>query len=122
MLCAAAGGKLVQHCNGHTHGLHGMETSDGEVMATNSYHHQMMNPYFEDVDFKLLAWSHEKLSSKYHAHDWNTEYAESKTRPEPEAILFPKLRALAIQGHPEWMAVDSAFVQKCLTWVNQYLL
>lgn len=122
MLCAAAGGKLVQHVTGHEHADHLLETSDGSSLLSNSCHHQMMNPYYDEVEFKLLAWSKEKLSKFYHGSTTKMEYSESKKRPEPEAIYFPKLKAIGIQGHPEWAAKDSLFVKQSLQWVKEYLL
>ena len=40
MLCALAGGYLLQDVNGH-HGRHTIKTFNDEIIAVNSIHHQM---------------------------------------------------------------------------------
>ena len=119
LLCAAAGGKLVQHCTGHTNGGHQVETKWGEVLYTTSAHHQMLSPW--NVPHDLIAWSRHQLSNDYEDGDGNT-MVDAATNNEPEVVYFPKIRALAIQGHPEWMSDDSPFVKWCNELVVEYLL
>lgn len=103
LICAMAGGKLIQDVTGHS-GTHAMTTFDGITVKTNSIHHQMVNPYFikDSKDYQILAWSSRRISTHYlGAKDrsvllpWNFK--------EIESIYFPKIRALGFQYHPEMM-------------------
>lgn len=53
MLCAAAGGYLIQHVTGHG-GTHIVKTFNGQTFPTNSIHHQMM-AVPEGVDRKSVV-------------------------------------------------------------------
>src|SRR5437879_5890485 len=64
LLCAVAGGSLFQHVNGHNRDDHQIITSEGQILTTNSCHHQAMrlnnkgiilaqNP-FKLADFRWL--------------------------------------------------------------------
>lgn len=123
LLCAIAGGKLIQHVNGH--GVsHKVSTSEGEEFMTTSVHHQMMVPW--DVDHKLLAWSTERRSNVYYtgAHQADSGDERMFDFPEPEIVWFPKIKGLAIQGHPEFVSNprNSLFVQYCLKQVTNFCL
>ena len=119
LLCALAGGKLVQHVDGHNRGDHEVTTDDGRTIITTSLHHQMMWPY-NGVEHKLIAWSREPKARTY---AFNREKVKHVIQhPEPEIIWFPKIKGLAIQGHPEFMADDDEFVQYCMELVKQYIL
>lgn len=125
-LCAVAGGTLVQHCMGHTmsHLITCKNGYDGEElqMMSSSAHHQMLNPWnLPDDHYELLAWSSERHAHKYLDGD-QKEIPEMKLNPEPEIVYFPCLKGLAIQGHPEWMPMQSTFTQYCLHLVNEFLL
>lgn len=118
--CAFAGGKLFQHVTGHTMGDHMMVTSTGERMYTTSAHHQMLD--LRATNHELLAWAEHPLSRVYYGRDnINDAYAKSTTFKEPEVVYFPDIKALAIQGHPEWSRKDSLFVKYCLGLVTEYL-
>lgn len=108
MMCAFAGGTLVQHADGHNCGHHAIVNKEGEVMNVTSAHHQMMYPW--DVPHELLAWSSPSLSRVYQDGQ-DKEIARMKMEREPEIVYFPKVNGLAIQGHPEWMKSDSRLVQ-----------
>lgn len=114
--CALAGGTLVQHVEGHVGHSHDVITTDNQILSTSTCHHQMMNPW--TVEHELLAWSAPSLSSVYIG-----EHEKLLDMPkEPEVVFFPKIKALAIQGHPEWMATAEPFVQYCLKLVEEKLL
>lgn len=115
LLCAMNGGKLVQHVTGH-HGNHRIETNDGEVIKTNSAHHQMMFP--GDTEHELIAWSNYKISKEYLGEDEEKLPVEK----EPEIIFFPKIKGLGIQGHPEWLSKDTNFVKYCLKLTEEKLI
>lgn len=118
MLCAFSGGKLIQDVNNH-HSTHNVITSDGEVMATSSCHHQMMYPF--GVQHEMLAWSEENLSPTYEGEN-DKSYEDMHQRVEPEVVYFPQTKGLAIQGHPEWMDFNSPFVAYLLNLVNTRLM
>lgn len=93
MLCAAAGGALVQHVENHG-GSHTIATSDGDILMVNSIHHQMMNP--QNTNHQLWAWSAPARSKVYYGQDGLISMEK-----EPELIFFPDIRGFAIQWHPE---------------------
>jgi gamma-glutamyl-gamma-aminobutyrate hydrolase PuuD len=108
MLCAAAGGYLIQHLDNHAGYGHEIQTIDGETLKVNSLHHQLMYPF--EVDHKLLAWSKENLSNQY----WDEDRVLTEIKCEPELVVFPKIRGIAAQWHPEAMSEESP--------ASQYLL
>lgn len=114
LACAASGGTLVQHVDGHAGRPHGMITDDGRRIVVNSLHHQMMYPF--NTEHRLIGWSENKLSARYIGeHDEEIEHMHFKSTPEPEVVYFPETRALAIQGHPEFIDdVNSPFIQYTL--------
>lgn len=120
LLCALAGGRLIQHVEGHGRN-HMMQTHDDLRIITNSYHHQMMFPY--DVEHKLLAWASPKVSNMHINQDGQNDPAMA-VHSEPEIVWFPKIKGLAIQGHPEFVANpdESPFVQYCLDLIDEYIL
>jgi len=100
LACALAGGKLKQHVDGH-HGNHGISTKEGRSIITSSVHHQMMVP--DGTDHEFIA-------------------VDSRNGIDPEILYFPKIKALAIQGHPEFMDERCEFVQYCLDLTREYVL
>ncbi len=118
LLCAFAGGKLVQHVTGH-HNNHFVATTDGRDLYTSSCHHQMMYPWTAP-EYEILAWSKKNESTTYEGVDQQRE--DMKKRCEPEVVYFPRVNGLAIQGHPEWMEADSPFVKYCNDLVRKRLL
>lgn len=120
LVCALAGGKLIQHVSGHTSNHH-IETFDGCRVLSSSVHHQMMYPF--DVDHHMIAWSSERRSRTYiNGHDKEEESMQGHL--EPEIVWFPKIKALAIQGHPEFHGdpENDPFVQYCMEKVRQFIL
>lgn len=120
MATAIAGGYLIQDVNGH-HNDHEITTVDRKVLMVTSCHHQMCVPYeLPKENYEVLAWSKE-ISKKYiiqgemvykppiHAID------EDENFMEPEVIWYPKIKALAVQGHPEWMNQKDEFIK----WLNE---
>jgi GMP synthase-like glutamine amidotransferase len=120
LACAIAGGRLIQHVNGHS-GSHSMETSEGKVIRTTSVHHQMMYPF--DVEHEMLAWAETNRSDVYIIGNNESDPAMAD-KCEPEVVWFPKIKALAIQGHPEFVSNPESdpFVQYCMRMVDQYIL
>lgn len=103
MLCALAGGFLIQDVDNHfSH--HDVTTFDGYEITVNSIHHQMMYPF--DVKHEMLA-SCKIPRSKHHldVHDF------LEIKEEPEFVYFPEIRGFAIQWHPEIMSYKSNATQ-----------
>ena len=119
LLCALAGGKLIQHVSGHA-GDHPIVTNDGVELRTSSLHHQML--LLKDIEHKLLAWSSPKRSDTYIGEDdKEIEMCHEETFKEPEIVYLPKLKALCIQGHPEYMRDSDNFVKHVKTLVEEYV-
>lgn len=119
LCCAMAGGKLIQHVDGHAGGNHEITTDNGEKYMTSSVHHQMMYPW--DVEHDLVAWSSQRRSRVYQTD--LTDYDDvASQKVEPEIVWFPKIKALAIQGHPEFMRENDPFVAYCMTLVDRFIL
>lgn len=115
-LCAFAGGKLIQHVNGHNRGNHDVMCNDGVTRSVTSCHHQMMYPF--DVPHVMLAWTEAQLSNTY--EEENCRKVDMTGKVEPEVVYFPAVNGLAIQGHPEWMKDTDPFVEWCLDKVNEF--
>jgi putative glutamine amidotransferase len=98
MLCALAGGFLVQDVTNHGRS-HGVVTKDQTELFVSSLHHQMLYPFA--VEHDMIAWTPQKLSNHY--MDVNNHI---HVEVEPEFVYFPKERGIAIQWHPEYMDVD----------------
>jgi gamma-glutamyl-gamma-aminobutyrate hydrolase PuuD len=110
LLCALAGGKLYQDVGGH-HGDHTIITDSGEEHITSSIHHQMMDINgLPQNEVKLIAWTKDIRAP------------EVMGAVEPEIVYFPRIKGLAIQGHPEFMSSRDPFVGYCRDLVNQYLV
>jgi putative glutamine amidotransferase len=109
MLCALAGGFLIQHVERHG-GHHMVVTVDGTEVNTNSIHHQMMYPF--DVKHEMLASIKVPRSPIHLDVDTDIEVKE-----EPEFVYFPEVKGFAIQWHPEMMDDSSQatkYVMKCI--------
>lgn len=119
MMCAYAGGKLIQDVTGHSSGRHSITTFDEKELSVTSIHHQMMWPY--DIEHELLAWTTEHLSSSYLPPNDFSIVLKKKKRKEPEVVYFPSINAFAIQSHPEWESPNSpitswtieTFIKRC---------
>ena len=123
-ICAFAGGKLIQHCDGHGNGRHAVLDIADDYYDVTSSHHQMMD--VTGTRHELVAWTAPALSSFYYGETNETPkeiemgLSTGKFR-EPEVVFFPDINALAIQGHPEWCVEDSKFVKKSLAYIEEYL-
>ncbi len=116
MLCAAAGGYLIQHVENHG-GYHEVICADGDVVETNSCHHQMQYPF--DVDHELLMWIEHKRSS---VHYVGSGRSITNSLPcEPEMVYYPKIKGFAPQFHPEWLSNTCETNVKVLQMINERL-
>lgn len=102
LLCAVSGGKLWQHVDHHEGKDHQLKVKMGGIEYlgyTNSFHHQMMRP---PKDAEVLGISPTILSPFK-----CSEVRQESNEPEVEVAWYPDLRALAVQGHPEWLPHNS---------------
>lgn len=102
-LCAMAGGKLYQHVYNHNIG-HVMHTKDGDMNVTSS-HHQMMR-INNKVNADVLGWS-DNRSEEYFGANGKVD----PPKQDLEVVYFKDIDALAHQPHPEWMDIESPYVQ-----------
>lgn len=114
LVCAMSGGILVQHVTGHVGNAHLIEFSDGKKLPMSTLHHQMMYPW--NVEHELLAWT-KPLSRCY---EGISEEEADRIIVEPEIVFFPKTRAFAIQGHPEYMHPKHPAVAECMRLFKEY--
>lgn len=119
LVCALAGGRLIQHVDNHAGHMHQIDNIDDDPVMTSSVHHQMMYPF--DVDHEMIAWSSEKLSKRYIIGNDESD-PEMTDKVEPEIVWFPKIKALGIQGHPEFHGnpKQDPFVQYCMKLVDKF--
>lgn len=118
-LTAFAGGRLIQHVNGHGGGTHPVlcKVDDGEVYHhTTTCHHQMMYPF--GVEHEMLAWCNHSLSTVYEQGP-GAKALDMRNRVEPEVVYYPNVLGLGIQGHPEWMNATDPFVVWCMELINK---
>jgi len=99
-LCIQAGGQLVQH-QSNKYSVHPIQTYDNKEFKITSTHHQAQVPYFlKPEQYKMIAWT--KGLSDFHENGWQQEI-ELLEAMEAEIVYYPEIKALGIQGHPEWM-------------------
>jgi len=98
-----SGGRMIHDIQNHAIGrTHGMETSKGEIIEVNSFHHQMIIP---PKDGHVIGWSKERLSKRYYG---DKDLEVSWDGPETEIILIPRTQCCGAQWHPEWMPKGTA--------------
>ena len=131
--CVMAGGKLIQHVDpyhsaGH-HIIFDRKTNDIYSMTTS--HHQMMMPYsLKEDEYSIIAYASTKdprrgtplfYSQGNHRTYLNNILLDNYNNfMEPEIVWFPKIKAFAIQGHPEWMIPSTD--AKTIRYMNSELI
>jgi putative glutamine amidotransferase len=96
-LCAMAGGILVQHQQHPS--SHYVVTSDGRSVHVSSDHHQRQYPFVLPPDeFIVKSWAN-RLSPFSLGEDGD----DMSGQVEVEDVYYPKIKALGIQSHPEWL-------------------
>jgi GMP synthase-like glutamine amidotransferase len=103
LICALNGGTLFQDVPNHV-GEHVMVTEEGREYEVSSCHHQMLRP---KGNYRVIAWSPEKLD--YYTHEKGGKKHTIHENPQgkdPEVVYYNDLRALCIQGHPEFMPTN----------------
>jgi putative glutamine amidotransferase len=124
LLCALAGGSLIQDVHGHAGLSHVIvDVRTKKLTVVNSLHHQQM--YLEEMpkdDYVLLATSDNFNEGHVgHSHTWKNRQPVD-VNYEPEAVWFPKIKGLAIQWHPEYLPdyhMSQAYVQQL---VDEFIL
>lgn len=124
LLTVLNGGNLVQDVDNHgIWGTHDMIDKKNNRYEITSLHHQMCYPFTINPDYyELLMISAPSRSSHYTGDGIDSELI--KEYGEPEVILFKnpdEPMALAIQGHPEMMNLDSPTVQMFNRLLIKYL-
>jgi len=116
MLCAAAGGFLLQDVPNHAGYGHMVTTKDNTEFYTNTIHHQMMCG-LEKTDHELVAWTTPKDPNKHYTYQKDQRYILPEGFVEPEFVFFKKIKGYAIQWHPEAMDLDSPATK----YIHEYL-
>jgi GMP synthase-like glutamine amidotransferase len=123
-LSILAGGSLYQNIQHHNESSHmvkwrrndGVGWSNGVV---NSAHHQAMCLHsMPPQEVIPLAWS----SSSHICEYMDGDSIGSDPTHVLEACYFPKIKGLAIQGHPEWLDSQHPFVDMSRVWFNNHIL
>lgn len=123
--CIMNGGKLVQHCTGHTmFGTHSIISKlNNTVYEITSTHHQMQYPYnLDNSEYTIIANSAGNRSITYEGDSIDAKLIAMYG--EPEIVLYHKEnmpRCLAIQGHPEYMRKESPIVKYLNFLINSHL-
>jgi putative glutamine amidotransferase len=114
------GGSLIQDIN-HPY-WHEITLANGQKAHTNSLHHQLCNPLpIKKNKYEILAWGSHITPTMFNGRDENIirrPYGRILSEKEPEAIIFPSIRALGVQGHPEMMEMNN-YVEFLLTKVEE---
>lgn len=106
LLCAKAGGKLVQNQN-DSWTRHNCFTYDGKIINVTSAHHQAMYPWgMKDGTYAVLGWTI-GLCAWHQGRSWEDEMVKGKAPldMEVEMAYFPGINALCLQPHPEWQYI-----------------
>lgn len=116
MLCALAGGYLMQHVTGHG-GYHDVVTNEGKRYEVNSLHHQMM-VVPEGVKHEVLAAipDDELRSSEY----WDENNVVDHQQ-EPEFVYFNDVKGFAVQWHPEMLSAGNPGTQHLFSEMERRL-
>lgn len=120
------GGSLIQHVENHNtdHDIffpskHRYE--DSLVLPITSSHHQMVYPFnMKKESYDILAYSNYFKSTIYLNGD-NEQIQLDPQFVETEVISYPKDNAFGIQGHPEWMDLNSNTVSHLIYLIIKYL-
>jgi gamma-glutamyl-gamma-aminobutyrate hydrolase PuuD len=97
-----SGGTMIHHLDNHAGRDHATELNTGEVIMTNSFHHQMIQPPNDSI---VVAWAKEPRSSVYYGEA--DKLIEHYGGHEMESAVFPETKCCGVQWHPEWMPKES---------------
>ena len=112
-LTIAAGGKLMQHADGHGTSHYMIIKETGEQMYVNSAHHQLC--LVEEPGIVLAT-----DPTPVQCLDGNNKPV---TLPfVVEAAYFPHIRGFGVQYHPEWSSCPDRAVAWAAEQIKKYLL
>lgn len=120
------GGLLVQHVENHNkeHDIFFPSKNryeDSLVLPITSSHHQMVYPFtMKKNNYDILAYSNYFKSTIYLDGD-NEQMLLDPKFVETEVISYPNHNAFGIQGHPEWMDLNSNTVSHLIYLIIKYL-
>lgn len=104
------GGSLWQHVDKH-YGTHPMtDVFTNKTYRTTSVHHQMMRPN-KALNHQIIAVASESNYKVSERDEWRYKNGGEDSK-DPEIIWYPTVRALCVQGHPEY-SVNSEFASYC---------
>lgn len=114
ILCAFAGGDLIQHVN-HGGGDHPISFYDGTSVMTNTIHHQMVYPFakLKPVEDYFIVANALGLSNVYLGEEGENLVLPTNEQGitlEPEAAFFPKINGFGQQSHLEMRGYNSPVV------------
>jgi putative glutamine amidotransferase len=113
-------GRLIQHVDNHLGGHPVTLTQEDRSFRVNSIHHQMCVP---DPEHSVLLAYATNVAPRRQLPDPAPSYLmHEDVFMEPEAIWFPKVRALGVQWHPEGMSDDSEANKWVLSRMEEYLV
>jgi len=130
LLCVMAGGKLLQDVTNHGMCTHPVTARfpEGYIqeLMVKGDHHQMQYPWdLPTGDFEVLAWSPKPYSMHY-AFDAESvidiDAASAQLKTEPDVVWYPKIKALGMQFHPEWMPESAPAVDYVQQLVEHYII
>lgn len=113
LLCAAAGGTLMQHIEHHgdSHEIT-LHDESQRVIKCNSSHHQMMMP----------AGGATILASADSTLGYNQYSTPIQINRVPEVVYFPEMRGIGCQYHPEWSNCPQEAIDYLLRKIKEHLL
>jgi len=125
-LTVMAGGRLIQHIEGHTSShkidVHFEGNSKPSTYDITSTHHQMMYPFNIGADrYSLIGWA-TMFRSMVYLDGNDNQISVPEKFVEPEIIYYRQTRSLAIQGHPEYSNCNNNTKDLCLDLIETYLL
>lgn len=115
LLCAYGGGELFQDVNNHAGTKHVIEDYRGREVIANSTHHQAMIPAEHHM---VVAWTKERMTTTRLYGGYRHNVSEI---PEVEVLYLPEFNALAVQGHPEFVANQHPFALYVRELMKEFL-
>lgn len=116
LITCLEGGSLWQHVSKHM-GDHPMtDVFTNKIYRTTSIHHQMMRPP-ENVPHQVIAVANISDYKVSQRDEWKRYISNDEHSNDPEIVWYPGVRALCVQGHPEY-ATKSEFADYCTTLIH----
>lgn len=118
------GGRLWQDIDRHDRAHDIVDVQTGETIWASSVHHQQFilptaKGVAEVVATSQIATYKLGHNTRGGIKEWYRGTGETKFNDDPEIVWFPKDRALAIQGHPEYQGYTK-FTEYCLQLVERF--